>query len=112
MSIRQGWAAEFSTANALLAGVAALRALGYREIEAYSSFPVPGIEAFIGLRHSRLPQLVFAGGVIGAILGYGIQWYANVWTYPLRVGGRPPHAAPAFIPATFEATVLGAALVA
>jgi len=55
---------------------------------------------------------VFGGGVLGALLGYGIQWYADVRAFPVAVGGRPLHPVPAFIPATFEATVLCAALTA
>jgi hypothetical protein len=112
MRIRRGLLAEFPSADALLAGTSALTALGYREVETYTPFPLPGMEARPGRRRGRLPRFVFAGGLVGAILGYGIQWYANVWVYPLRVGGRPAHAVPAFIPATFEAMVLGAALVA
>jgi hypothetical protein len=107
-----GLIAEFPTPQALLAGASALHALGYRELDSYTPFPVPGMEERLGRRPSRLPRFAFAGGLVGAVLGYGIQWYADVWTYPLRIGGRPAHAAPAFIPATFEACVLGAALVA
>jgi hypothetical protein len=104
--------AEFPNADALAAGVGVLRALGYREVETYSPFPLPDLEPELGLRRSRLPKFVFAGGLVGAILGYGIQWYADVWVWALRVGGRPVHAVPAFIPATFEATILGAGLTA
>jgi len=112
MRSRRGLLAEFPTADALAAGAAALHALGYRELEAYTPFPVPGVEVRLGLGRSRLPRFVFAGGLIGAVLGYAIQWYSDVGSYLLRVGGRPAHAVPAFIPATFEATVLGASLVA
>jgi hypothetical protein len=70
------------------------------------------VEARLGLGRSRLGRLVFGGGLAGAMLGYGIQWYADVKAFPLQIGGRPVHAVPAFIPATFEATVLGAALAA
>ncbi len=111
MPSRRGLIAEFSTADRLLAGTAALHALGYRAVETYTPFPLPGAEER-GRGPSRLPRVVFAGGVVGALLGYAIQWYANVWVYPLRIGGRPAHAVPAFVPATFEATVLGAALAA
>src|SRR3954466_13721439 len=112
MEVQPGLLAEFQSADALAAGVGALRALGYRDVEIYSPFPLPDVEPELELRRSRLPKFVFAGGLLGAILGYGIQWYADVWIYPLRVGGRPVHAVPAFIPATFEATVLGAAFAA
>ena len=110
MKTSRGLLAEFASADALVAGVAALESHGYSSLETYTPFPVPGLERRLRLGPSRLPLFVFAGGVIGAILGYGIQWYADVRAYLLNSGGRPAHAVPAFIPATFEATILGAAL--
>ncbi|HET8650418.1 MAG TPA: DUF3341 domain-containing protein [Gemmatimonadales bacterium] len=105
-----GLAAEFSSADAVLAAVRALRETGYRAISAYTPFPIDGLDQALALPRSRLPVAVFAGGAIGAVVSYWIQWYANAWAYPLVVGGRPMNAIPAFIPATFEGTVLGAAL--
>lgn len=112
MAGRGGLLAEFPSAAALLAAVTRLRELGYSAIETYTPFSVPGLDEQLGPSSSRLPKFVFGGGLLGAILGYGVQWYANVWVYPMNVGGRPVHSVPAFVPATFEATVLGAALVA
>lgn len=112
VSVSRGLVAELDSAGALAAAAEALHALGYRALDTWTPLPLPEVEERIGLRRSRLGWYTFVGGVVGAILGYGIQWYADVWVFPLRVGGRPLHAAPAFIPATFEATILGAALVA
>lgn len=112
MPTRGGLLAEFPSAEALLAAATALHDLGYQAIESYTPFRLPGLDQQLGRRRSRLPAFVFGGGLVGAIVGYGIQWYANVRAYPMNVGGRPVHSVPAFIPATFEAMVLGAALVA
>jgi hypothetical protein len=112
MTIRRGLLAELDSADAAIAAADALHALGYRALETYAPLPLPAAEDRMGLRRSRLGGFVFGGGLVGAVLGYGIQWYADVRVFPLRVGGRPLHAVPAFIPATFEATILGAALVA
>ena len=66
----------------------------------------------VGHPHTRLPLAVFLGGLIGGLSGYLLQYYTAVVTYPLNIGGRPLHSWPAFIPVTFECTILGAALTA
>jgi hypothetical protein len=104
--------AEFETADALVHGLRVLRAKGYTQLESYAPFDVPGVAPLLGGRRSRLPLLVFAGGLFGAVASYAIQWYANAYSYPLNIGNRPAHAVPAFIVATFEGTILCAALAA
>ena len=56
--------------------------------------------------------ITLLGGIAGGVGGYFLQWYTAVIDYPINAGGRPLHSWPAFIPATFEMTVLGAALAA
>lgn len=106
------YVAEFPSANALIAAVRSLRERGYSGIETYSPMPLPELDATLAFRRSRLPLFVFAGGVAGGAISYFIQWYANVYAYPLNLGGRPIHAVTAFIIPTFEGTILGAALTA
>src|SRR5262249_50444695 len=74
--------------------------------------PSEELNEAIGYRGSHLPLLIFLGGLFGAIAGYALQYYCSVIAYPLNVGGRPLHSWPAFIPVTFECTILGAALTA
>jgi hypothetical protein len=105
-------AAEFTTADALQAAVDALAREHYRELETYAPFDMPELDAKLGRRRSRLGWVVVAGGLAGLIIAYGIQWWANVHSYPLYVGGRPAHAVPAFVPATFEGMILAASLTA
>jgi hypothetical protein len=57
----------------------------------------------------RLPKLVLLGGILGALTGYGLQYYTAVIAYPLNVAGKPLHSWPAFIPVTFEMAILFAA---
>jgi len=103
--------AEFATADELRDALRALRAKGYTRLESYSPYPIPDA-APPGLRRSRLPLVVFAAGVAGAVVSYAVQWYANAYSYPLDIGGRPAHAVPAFLVPTFEGTILAAALAA
>lgn len=104
--------AEFASPEAMAQALADLRTAGYRELETYTPFEMPRTTPALGLRRPRLPWIVAIGGLAGGVVAYWIQWFANSWSYPLNVGGRPVHPVPAFIPATFEGTVLVAALVA
>jgi hypothetical protein len=107
-----GLMAEFIEPHDLLRAAEAAREAGYRRMDAYSPFPLEGLGEALGLRRSRLPLLVLAGGIVGGLLGYGLQYWVSVVDYPYNIGGRPYHSWPAFIPVTFEMTILCAALTA
>ncbi len=104
--MRGGILGEFETAAALLGAVRELRARGYAELDAFTPYPVHGLDEELGLRRSWIGWLVFPISVAAPVIGYLIQWYCNAVSYPLNVGGRPPHAVPAFLPITFETMVL------
>lgn len=101
---------EFDSAEDLLEAADAVRQAGYRRTDAYAPFPVHGLADALGARPTRLPFIVLIGGIAGGVLGYLMQVYCAAIDYPLNIGGRPPHAWPAFVPVTFELTILGAAL--
>jgi hypothetical protein len=107
-----GLLAEFADANALVEAARQARDKGYRRMDAYSPFPVEDLAEALGVHKTRLPLLVLIGGILGGLTGYGMQYYSAVISYPLNVGGRPLHSWPAFVPVTFELTILGAALFA
>lgn len=107
-----GLLAEFPNADSLCAAAREARAHGYTHAEAYSPFPVEGLEEVLGTRRSWVAPAALIGGVLGGAGTYFLQWYAAVIDYPINVGGRPLHSWPSFIPPTFELTILGAAVAA
>jgi hypothetical protein len=105
-----GLMAEFDDPNHLVLAARQARDAGYRCMDAYSPMPIEELHEALGAHHTRLPLIVLLGGMAGCIGGYGLQWWASTIAYPLNVGGRPFHSWPAFIPVTFECTILVAAL--
>ncbi len=101
---------EFGDDKALLAAARALRARGGATLDLHSPYPIHGAEEALGLRRSTVPLVTLVAGVTGAVSGYLLQWYTVAFDWPLNVGGRPPHSAPAFVPVTFELGVLFASL--
>ena len=106
-----GLAAEFERHEELFRAAEQAYAHGYRRMDGFAPFNVEGLANALGKRN-WIPLLVLVGGIIGGIGAYYMQWYANVVDYPINIGGRPLHSWPAFIPITFELTVLCAGLTA
>jgi hypothetical protein len=105
-----GLMAEFDDASALVAATSKTRDEGYRRMDAYSPFPIEELHEAMGAHHSRLPLIVLIGGLVGCVSGFLLQYWASAIAYPVNVGGRPFNSWPAFIPVTFECTILGASL--
>ncbi len=72
-------------------------------------FPIEELPEAIGLRKTKLPIMVLLGGIVGALAGFFMQYYAAVIDYPWNIGGRPLNSWPSFIIVTFETTILFAA---
>ena len=105
-----GLMAQFETADGVLHAAERTYAEGYRKMDAYTPFPVEGLAEAIGFHQTYVPLLCLAGGLIGCMGGFFLQWWPNVIGYPLNIGGRPYNSWPQFIPITFELTVLIAGL--
>ena len=107
-----GLMAEFENADQLLSATRRARAAGYRQVDAYSPYPVEGLAQALGFSHTHISNIVFVGGLLGALTGYGLQYWTMAIDYPINVGGRPYNSGPMFIPVVFELTILFAALFA
>jgi hypothetical protein len=104
--------AEFKTAEGILEATRRAWQEGYRNMDAYTPYPVEGLATELGLPRTRVPFVVLMGGLVGAAAGYFMQYWAMGVDYPINVGGRPYNSWPVFIPVTFEMMVLVASFAA
>lgn len=107
-----GLIAEFGEAQELVNAANAAREAGFTQMDAFSPFPIHGLHEAVGMHETKLPLLVLLGGIIGGLSGFFMCWYANVIQYQMNIGGKPYNAWPAWIPITFECTILFAAFTA
>src|SRR5258708_27338288 len=99
-----GVLAEFNTRDELLAATRGARQAGYRQMDAYTPFPVEGLAEALDFQRTGLPFLVLLGGIVGGVGGYGMPYWMAASDYPLHVGGRPMHSRTAIIPVTLALT--------
>lgn len=101
----------FPGPDALLEAMEKVRkASKFKNFDAFSPYPVHGMDAAQGLKRSPLPFVTFAAGLTGCILGFTLQYWTSVVDWPLIVGGKPFNSWPAFVPVMFECTILFAGL--
>jgi hypothetical protein len=105
-----GLMAQFETPEQVVTAAQRAYDAGYRKMDAYSPMPVEGLAEAIGFKRNYVSLVVLIGGLCGCVGGFGLLWWIAVIAYPHNVGGRPFDSWPAFIPITFECTVLLAAL--
>lgn len=104
---------QFATPDALLGAIRRLRQESPSlRLEAYTPYAVEGLSDALGLKRNIVAPATLAGGILGGVGGFLMQWYAAVVSYPVNIGGRPLNSWPMFIPATFELAILGAAVAA
>jgi len=101
-----GVVAEFDSPGQLLDAARKTREAGYRQIEAYTPFPLHGLSDAVGFKDEKVPWIVFLGGIVGGSCGYLLQFYTSVIDYPLNVGGKGLNSIPMFFPVTYECTIL------
>lgn len=104
-----GLMAEFDSPSAIVAAARRTYAAGYRRLNAYSPFPIEELSEAIGYHRDYVALCTLICGLLGAIGGFSLQYWTSAFAYPLNVGGRPLLSIPAFVPVTFECTILLAA---
>ena len=103
---RWGYLAIYDTAPDIFDACEQVRDAGYTKWDSCTPFAVHGLDKAMGLKPSPLPWIVLGGGLTGGISGLLFMIWVNVVAYPLNIGGKPLASIPAFIPVTFELTVL------
>lgn len=98
--------AEFDDPSLIVAAAKRTYEAGYRHINAYSPYPIEELAEAIGFRRNMVPLATLVCGLLGAAGGFALQYWTSAIAYPLNVGGRPLLSLPAFIPVTFECTIL------
>lgn len=79
-------------------------------MDVYTPFPVHGLDSALGLAESRLHIAGFIYGAIGSLIAFGFMTWVFTRDWPIIFGGKPYWSVPAFIPITFEVTVLMASV--
>lgn len=107
-----GLLAEFGTSDALLEATRRTRREGFRNIDAFSPYPIEGMADVLALKGDhRIGWITLGGGIFGFLGMLCIQLFVN-WDYPIEVGNRPVYAWPAFFVVDFELMILCAVLFA
>lgn len=101
-----GWMAEYEDENKLLDAARRVRDSGYTRTDAFTPFPVHGIDVALGIKPTVLPWFTLCAGATGTTVALVMQWWMNAFDYPYIISGKPFASWPAFIPVTFELTVL------
>lgn len=101
-----GWMAEYEDENKLLDAARKVRDSGYTRTDAFTPFPVHGIDEALGIKPTVLPWFTLCAGATGTTVALTMQWWMNAVDYPYIISGKPFASWPAFIPVTFELTVL------
>ena len=96
----------FDQEDTVLRAVKAAPAANIPIFDVYTPFAVHGLDEAMGIARSRLPWVCLVASSIGCVLALGFQMWTSAVDWPMIVGGKPFLAIPAFIPVTFEVTVL------
>ncbi|RDV38838.1 DUF3341 domain-containing protein [Bradymonadaceae bacterium TMQ3] len=102
----KGIAAYFDLPDDLMLAAAHTRDSKYDAFEAYSPFPIHGMDDAMGLGRSWIPWVTFGAGSAGFLTANALQFFMMTLDWPMIVGGKPYAPWPSFVPIMFELTVL------
>lgn len=94
----------------LFPAVKNVRKAGYKIHDVYTPFPVHGLDHAMGLRETSLHTAGFIYALCGTTTALTFISWVFTKDWPLNIGGKPHFALPAWIPITFELTVLFSAV--
>lgn len=101
-----GWMAEYADEEDLLVAARKVRDSGYTQTDAFTPFPVHGIDDALGIKPTILPFIVLCAGITGLITALLMQWWTNGVDYKYLISAKPFGITPASIPVAFELTIL------
>jgi hypothetical protein len=101
-----GMLAEYSNPAKLMRAAKLVNRAGYQKYDAYSPFPIHGMDEAMGLKESKLGYIVLFHAILGFLGALALQIWTSSMAYPINISGKPFMNIPAFIPVTFELTVL------
>ena len=102
----RGVLALYEDPDSLLNAAAQVKEHGFRNVDAFTPYPVHGLSEALGIRKSWVPYVTLVMGLTGAVLGLLFEIWTSAVDWPINVGGKPYVSLPAFVPVMFESGVL------
>ena len=110
MAVKKFVVGCFDDEAVLFPAVKKVRNAGYKIQDVYTPFAVHGLDHALGMRETSLHTAGFIYGIAGTTTALSCMSWIFTKDWPLNIGGKPNLPLPAFIPITFELTVLFAAV--
>jgi hypothetical protein len=106
MAESKGLLGIFTNEHQLMEACREVKNRNYKNFDAFTPFPVHGLDEAMGIKRSAIPYVTFVAGLTGCTLGALLQWWTSAVDWPINIGGKPMAAWPAFVPVCFELTIL------
>jgi hypothetical protein len=110
MAVKKFISGCFEDEAVLFPAVKKVRRSGYKIHDIFTPFPIHGLDKAMGLRETSLHVAGFIYGITGTATAVGFITWALTYDWPIIFGGKPFFSLPAWIPITFELTVLFASV--